>query len=151
MRIKHFILKENKMTEVVKVRKKVIREKAVVAIYQYLMKPNDRTDVIDNLVNDPSFKNKETEMNESLKLVEKTLDNFRDYQILINQNLKKGWTIKRLSKMELAIMLIAVCEMVNEYTPRNIALNEAIVLAKKYCDDESYKFINGVLNKIEQQ
>ncbi len=138
------------MTEVVKVRKKVIREKAVIAIYQYLMKPNERADVIDNLVNDPSFKNKETEMNESLKLVEKTLDNFRDYQILINKNLKKGWTIKRLSKMELAIMLIAVCEMVNEYTPRNIALNEAIVLAKKYCDDDSFKFINGVLNKIEQ-
>lgn len=139
------------MTEVVKVRKKIIREKAVVAIYQYLMKPNDRTDVIANLVNDPSFKNKDSEMNESLKLVEKTLDNFRDYQVLINQNLKKGWTIKRLSKMELAIMLIAVCEMVNDYTPRNVALNEAIVLAKKYCDDESYKFINGVLNKIEQQ
>ncbi len=138
------------MTEVVKVRKKVIREKAVIAIYQYLMKPNERADVIDNLVNDPSFKNKETEMNESMKLVEKTLDNFRDYQILINKNLKKGWTIKRLSKMELAIMLIAVCEMVNEYTPRNIALNEAIVLAKKYCDDDSFKFINGVLNKIEQ-
>lgn len=136
------------MSEVVKVRKKVIREKAIIAIYQYLMASNDRNDVINNLVNDPSLKNKDHEINDALFLVENTLGNFRDYQVLIKHNLKPGWTIKRLSKMELAIMLIAVCEIVTNTTPKTVVINEAVNIAKKYCDDESYKFINGVLNQI---
>ncbi len=136
------------MSEVVKVRKKVIREKAVIAIYQYLMESNDRTDVINNLVNDPSLKDRQHEINDALFLVENTLGNFRDYQVLIKQNLKPGWTIKRLSKMELAIMLIGVCEIVTNTTPKTVVINEAVNIAKKYCDDDSYKFINGVLNQI---
>lgn len=136
------------MSEAVKVRKKVIREKAIIAIYQYLMESNDRNDVINNLVNDPSLKNREHEINDALFLVENTLGNFRDYQVLIKQNLKPGWTIKRLSKMELAIMLIGVCEIVTNTTPKTVVINEAVNIAKKYCDDDSYKFINGVLNQI---
>ncbi|MDD3026623.1 MAG: transcription antitermination factor NusB [Erysipelotrichaceae bacterium] len=136
------------MSEAIKVRKKVIREKAIIAIYQYLMESNDRTDVINNLVNDPSLKNREHEINDALFLVENTLGNFRDYQVLIKQNLKPGWTIKRLSKMELAIMLIGVCEIVTNTTPKTVVINEAVNIAKKYCDDDSYKFINGVLNQI---
>ena len=136
------------VSEVVKVRKKVIREKAIIAIYQYLMESNDRNDVINNLINDPSLKNREHEINDALFLVENTLGNFRDYQVLIKQNLKPGWTIKRLSKMELAIMLIGVCEIVTNTTPKNVVINEAVNIAKKYCDDDSYKFINGVLNQI---
>ncbi len=48
--------------------------------------------------------------------------------------------------MELAILLVAVDELQTEN--KSVVINEAVELTKKYCDDDSYKFINGILNNI---
>ena len=62
----------------------------------------------------------------------------------------KGWKLSRLSKVTLAIFRVATYEMIYEKLPCNIAINEAVELAKKYDDDKAPAFVNGVLNKIAE-
>ncbi len=61
----------------------------------------------------------------------------------------KGWTIDRMSKVDLAILRLAVYEMKYSFdTPVSVAVNEAVELAKKYSSDEAPSFINGILGKL---
>ena len=58
----------------------------------------------------------------------------------------KGWTIERISKIDLSILRLAFCEILYvDDIPYQVTINEAIELAKKYSDDDSASFINGVL------
>ena len=67
---------------------------------------------------------------------------------LIADNLDK-WSFERLAKTDLAIMRVAVAEMLYlDYIPESVSINEAVKLCKKYSDDSSYKFVNSVLGKI---
>lgn len=69
----------------------------------------------------------------------------------IKENLKK-WSISRIAKTDLIIMRIAIYEMLyEEKTPNIVALNEALELTKIYSDDQSRKFVNGVLSNIVNQ
>ncbi len=65
-----------------------------------------------------------------------------------NKYLKKDWTIDRLSKVDQAILLLGIYELLYTDTPSVVAINEAIELSKKYSDDAVTKMINGVLDKI---
>ena len=60
-----------------------------------------------------------------------------------------GWSIKRLGKVELTILRIAVYEMhYDDEIPVKVAINEAVELAKTFGGDETPAFINGVLAKL---
>lgn len=68
---------------------------------------------------------------------------------IINNNLKKGWTFKRLSKVSRTILKVAIYEMkFCDDVPPRVAINEAVELAKKYCDENEPSFINGVLGSV---
>lgn len=71
---------------------------------------------------------------------------------MIHAHLGKNWTIQRIAKMDLIILRIAIFEMkyVND-VPNAVALNEALELAKKYSDDRSRKFVNGVLSNVMKE
>ena len=62
----------------------------------------------------------------------------------------EGWPVDRIGKAELAIMRLAVYEMLyDDDIPVNVAINEAVELAKSYgSDDNAASFVNGVLAKI---
>lgn len=61
----------------------------------------------------------------------------------------KNWTIERIFKIDLAILRLAVYEiMFFEDMPIKVSVNEAVELAKKYGNDTSYNFVNGVLREI---
>ena len=61
----------------------------------------------------------------------------------------KNWTIERIFKIDLAILRLAVFEiMFYEDMPPKVAVNEAVELAKKYGNDASSNFVNGVLREI---
>ena len=67
---------------------------------------------------------------------------------IISSKLKKGWTLRRISKPSLAILRLAVFEiMYLDNIPDGVAVNEAVELAKKYTIDES-GFINGILGSV---
>lgn len=60
-----------------------------------------------------------------------------------------NWTIDRFGKVDLAIIRLAVFEILfDENVPTGVAINEAVELAKKYGRDESKGFVNGVLAKF---
>ena len=60
-----------------------------------------------------------------------------------------GWTIDRMGKVDLAIIRLAVYEiMFDDEIPLGVSINEAVELAKKYGRDESGSFVNGVLAKF---
>ena len=67
---------------------------------------------------------------------------------MISNNLKKEWTIDRISKINLAILKIAIFEIKYQELPFKVAINEAVELAKKYGDDVAPVFVNGVLASI---
>ncbi len=58
--------------------------------------------------------------------------------------------LKQLDTVEHAILLVAAFELNNSGTPPKVAINEAIILAKKFGGDDSHKFVNGVLDKLYQ-
>jgi len=61
----------------------------------------------------------------------------------------KAWTTDRLNKADLAILRLAVYEMMyNDEIPASVAINEAVELAKAFSSEDSSKFVNGVLGKI---
>ena len=61
----------------------------------------------------------------------------------------EGWKISRMSKIDLTIMRLAYYEMIfDETVPLQVAINEAVEIAKLYGGDNSPSFINGVLGKL---
>ncbi len=58
------------------------------------------------------------------------------------------WELKRLSKVDQAILLLAIYELEYTDTPRAVVINEAIELSKLYSDEKVVKMINGVLDSI---
>ncbi len=60
----------------------------------------------------------------------------------------KGYTVERLFKVDLAILLIAFYEIKYQNTDNKIVVNEAVELAKKYSTPKSYSFVNGVLASL---
>ena len=61
----------------------------------------------------------------------------------------KGWTIDRISKIDLSILRLAFCEIhYIDDIPFQVSINEAVELAKKFSDDQSPTFINGVLASL---
>ncbi|WP_294402036.1 transcription antitermination factor NusB [uncultured Clostridium sp.] len=67
----------------------------------------------------------------------------------ISSNLQ-NWKIERISKVNLTILRLAAYEMLfDENVPRSVAINEALEITRKYSDEKSVSFINGVLDKIK--
>lgn len=85
-------------------------------------------------------------------LVGGVVDHKAQLDEMIQSHLKKGWNIRRLSKMDVTILRIALYEMLFvDDVPNKVALNEAIELAKTFSDDQSRKFVNGVLSTINTE
>ena len=66
----------------------------------------------------------------------------------LSQYLKEGWTLERLTLIEKNILRLGLFEMTEFDTPQLVAINEAIELSKKFSDEKSSKFINGILSKF---
>lgn len=61
----------------------------------------------------------------------------------------KGWKKERISPVSLAVLRLGCYEiMFMEDIPSRVSINEAIELSKKYDDEKSYAFVNGVLNAV---
>ena len=114
---------------------------------------NDVTDVenlIENLVKDNELKEEVT--SEDRKYIEEiafgVLKNTEELDEQIKKYLK-GWTMDRIGQTDLAILRLAIYEILfRDDIPYKVSINEAVELAKVFCDDASPAFINGVLAGI---
>lgn len=132
-----------------KYRKKLIREKAVIAIYQKLLVDINEEEVREYLNSDKELASDQDDYSYCFMLIISIAENLEKYQAEIAKYLRTGWTIDRLSKMELAILLVGCYEMLETEQSKEVIINEAVELTKKYCDEDAYKFVNGLLNKIK--
>lgn len=94
-------------------------------------------------------KNDKKQYNYIVNSANGVFDNMENIDDLICKNLKKDWTIDRLSKVTLAILRLAVFEIKYlEDIPESVSINEAVEIAKVYDIDDAPAFINGVLSGI---
>ena len=70
---------------------------------------------------------------------------------LISNNLKSGWNINRISKVNITLLKLAICEMLYRDLPYKIVVNEVVELAKSCGEESSPMFVNGVLASIIKQ
>lgn len=81
---------------------------------------------------------------------EKIQDKISEIDTLINEQ-TTGWKTERMGKVDLAIIRLAVYEIkYDDSVPTSVAINEAVELAKKFGQDESSSFVNGVLAKFSK-
>ena len=120
------------------------RKKLVFAVYQYLLLNSDlNSTVVDAFdVEDITLIDEYV-----LKLVGAIKANRSSYVEKISKHLKR-WTFERLNYLDQAILLVGAAELDVKKVDKAIVINEAINLAKEYCDDDAFKYINGVLDQL---
>ena len=70
---------------------------------------------------------------------------------IIEKNLK-NWKMNRISKVALAVMRLAICEMrFFDDIPVGVSINEAVELCKKYAAKDDYSFVNGILSAVAKE
>ena len=62
-----------------------------------------------------------------------------------------GWKKERIGKAELAILRLAIYEVLFDEVPDAVAINEAVELAKLYADEKAPGFVNGILGKVARE
>ena len=70
---------------------------------------------------------------------------------MIEKNIKADWKIQRISKIDLAILKLAIYEIKYKEIPYKVAINEAVEIAKKYGEETSKNFVNGILASIVKE
>lgn len=92
---------------------------------------------------------------ETVKYIKSTIQgiekNKEEIKEKISQNLKKDWKIERISKIDVVLLKLAIYEILFTDTPYKVAINEVIELSKKYSEENSSNFINGVLASIVKE
>lgn len=79
---------------------------------------------------------------------DRIMDKLQEIDNQINEH-AKGWTTDRMAKVDLTIIRLGVYEILyDETVPNGVAINEAVELAKKFGQDSSYSFVNGVLARF---
>ncbi|MED2765209.1 N utilization substance protein NusB [Bacillus thuringiensis] len=126
-------------------KRRTARERAMQALYQM-----DITGELEPKVAVENTLDEGEETNEFLEsLVVGFVENKEAIDEAIRQNLKK-WKLERISIVDRSILRVAVYEMIYmEEIPHNVTINEAIEIAKTFGDEESRRFINGVLSNIK--
>lgn len=88
--------------------------------------------------------------NYALDLLKTTFDNQEEIDNLISKA-AMNWRLSRIAATDRNILRIAVCEMLKvDDIPDQVAINEAVEIAKRFASDESPAFINGVLDAVRQ-
>ncbi len=77
--------------------------------------------------------------------------NINEIQGLIEKNLKADWKIDRISKIDLSLLKLAIYEIKYKKIPYKVAINEGLELAKKYGEETSKNFINGILASVVKE
>ena len=127
-------------------KRRTAREKALQALFQIDISNTEPSSAIEHVL--------EGEAGDEYlsKLVLGVVEQKALIDNLISENLEK-WSIDRLATVDRNLLRIATYEMkfFRNEVPENVILDEAIEIAKIYGDDQSSKFINGVLSNVKQK
>ncbi len=120
------------------------RIKVMTCVYQYLLTNRSIDDIFDE--------NIDIDDKESISfIVENTIETINhldELTSLIKEKLVKTWDFERLGYLEQALLLMSAYEIKYTNIDKPIIINEALEIAKQYCDNEAPKLINGVLDRL---
>ena len=77
--------------------------------------------------------------------------NIEEIQKLIEKNLKADWKLDRISKIDLSLLKLAIYEIKYKKIPYKVAINECLELSKKYGEESSKNFVNGILASVVKE
>jgi N utilization substance protein B len=63
----------------------------------------------------------------------------------------EGWPADRLGTLERNILRIGVYELLEERVPAEVAINEAVLLAKRYATEDAARLVNGILGRVRRE
>lgn len=95
--------------------------------------------------NDISDENAIEYIKDIVKGIEKEKESINE---IIASNLKADWKIERISKINLSLLKLGIYEIKYKELPYKVVINEVVELAKKYGEDTSHSFINGILASV---
>lgn len=130
-----------------------IRELTFTLLYSLEIQKNSKEEYNEQI---ELFLKEQNANNDKMKLyavetVEGIAKNEANILELISKNLKEKWTIERISKINIVLLKLAIYEIIYSKIQYKIILNEVVELAKKYGDENSPSFVNGILANIIKQ
>lgn len=124
------------------------RECALQILYQYEMNPEPMPQILEKFWSEQD----ETYSEETRRFSEKLALGTVEHQVEIDKVLEKyadNWELSRMAMIDRNVMRLATYELLYlADVPPKVTLNEAVNLAKKFSQEESGKFVNGILDKI---
>ena len=123
------------------------REQAFMLLYSIEIQHDDSQEQVElymenNDITNEATKEYITDVVTGIKQNEEEINN------LIVENLKQDWQLERIPKVNVALLKLAIYEMMYKKIPYKVVINEVVELAKKYGEDNSRAFINGILASI---
>lgn len=130
-----------------KMSRKTAREEAFKLLYSIEILQNSTEEQIDLFI-----ETQEIEDNKMKEYIKNTVlgieNNKAEISSKVSNNLKKNWDLKRISKINFVLLKLGIYEILYTEIPYKVAINEVVELAKKYGDENSSNFINGILASI---
>jgi N utilization substance protein B len=126
-------------------KRRTAREKALQALFQIDVSSTEPSAAIEHVL-----EGERTDYYLTM-LVNGVMEHLDEIDNLIKENLEK-WSLERLATVDRNLLRIAVFELkyTHDEVPEKVVFDEAIEIAKLYGDQQSSKFINGVLSKVKQ-
>lgn len=127
-------------------KRRTAREKALQALFQIDVSGTEPSSAIEHVLEEEAH-------DEYLSnLVLGVIEHQDEIDELIKRNLE-NWTMDRIATVDRNLLRIAVFELkfAKEDVPEKVVLDEAIEIAKRFGDDQSSKFVNGLLSKVKEQ
>ena len=127
--------------------KRKSREQAFIILFEKSFNTELSVDEIMDIAIETEVISKDKMTADSVKKAE---ENIEEIDAVIERNLK-GWSKQRISKVSLALLRMAVCEMKYfDKVPVGVSINEAVEICKVYGSDEDKGFVNGILGSISR-
>ena len=128
-------------------KRSAIRELTFKLIYSLEIQQENSEEQIDLFIENNEINDEET-IDYIKNVTNGIIEHNEEITKLISENLKQDWKLERISKVDLSLLKLAIYEIKYTEIPYKVAINEVVELAKKYGEDASPMFINGVLANI---
>ncbi|MGN1311119.1 MAG: transcription antitermination factor NusB [Clostridia bacterium] len=126
------------------------RDMAFKFLYQVEVQKENNENAIDLFIENNEIQDKEAKKY-ILSVARGVKENLENITTIIEKNLKQDWKIERISKVTLAILKLAIYEIIYAKIPFKVVINEAVELAKKYGEDTAPVFVNGILASVVKE
>lgn len=126
------------------------REVAMELLFENSIKKEKQEEIIENFLENTEYDIENLDMEYIKEMLSGVENNISKIDETIEKYLVK-WKLSRISKVNLSILRLATYEILfDDKIPFKVSINEALDLARKYSDESSVAFINGVLDKVSK-